>query len=669
MVTQTLFFIKSYVLYLYTNNQTIPDVTDINFISMCFRCNSVNSPKGSNMNDENKQLLITLNNFYENHFNKKVDDEIIDTLNENVNIICKDNSLILSIKEKVSNFKNEKIMNKETVINMSQIISRIKSSISIAFDNNIKMNFVKYLKQYVETIFLIKNQNKINELCYKQNKNIKKTELEITQEKLECKNNIKEFKKENSKNIKQIIKDLLFNELNSHDSYKDWVLENREKLIPKFIKKSNKNNNSVYVDIIEQPSEYFKKMIFMNQELEKLKRKCYNCFSLRTNCIPNYIEIDTSSIINMFYKEQTEINRKNLLSLKNNIWNNYFNLNNGMFYYSKNYVFNHLITTDGVSANIYFIKKDFVNVDIKKSKNKNLENDNFKYIDDLTNEELKKINEKNNIVMVDPGKNPDLLYMYSNYQDKNNKKGLFLKYTTKERLTNMKTLKNRKLLKKIKKENLSIIILEKLLMKYNKKTYDYEKCMEYIIIKMIINKYLYDFYNKKIFRKINYRNYIEKLRTDTKLIKKIKEKFKRNNKEIVLIYGDWSRNNQMRGCISTPCIGLKRLLSKHFKIYNIDEYKTSCIDHYTKKPNINAIVKIKTKNKLSYKSLHSVLVSKIQNKTEAKELTRFQNRNRNAVLNMYEIYNSYLNKNERPLIFQRIKKESINCFTTIVTEH
>ena len=127
MVTQTLFFIKSYVLYLYTNNQTIPDVTDINFISMCFRCNSVNSPKGSNMNDENKQLLITLNNFYENHFNKKVDDEIINILNENVNIVCKDNKLILSIKEKLSNFKNEKIMNKEIVINMSQIISRIKS--------------------------------------------------------------------------------------------------------------------------------------------------------------------------------------------------------------------------------------------------------------------------------------------------------------------------------------------------------------------------------------------------------------------------------------------------------------------------------------------------------------------------------------------------------------
>ena len=48
-------------------------------------------------------------------------------------------------------------------------------------------------------------------------------------------------------------------------------------------------------------------------------------------------------------------------------------------------------------------------------------------------------------------------------------------------------------------------------------------------------------------------------------------------KPICILYGDWSENakQHMRFKNPTPMIGLKRTLAKHFKIYNVDEFRTS----------------------------------------------------------------------------------------------
>ena len=64
---------------------------------------------------------------------------------------------------------------------------------------------------------------------------------------------------------------------------------------------------------------------------------------------------------------------------------------------------------------------------------------------------------------------------------------------------------------------------------------------------------------------------------------------------------EMSRSCQMRECISTPCIGLKRMLAKFFKIKNIDEFITSCLDNNTFEENVNAVI---IKNERSRK-LHS----------------------------------------------------------------
>ena len=40
----------------------------------------------------------------------------------------------------------------------------------------------------------------------------------------------------------------------------------------------------------------------------------------------------------------------------------------------------------------------------------------------------------------------------------------------------------------------------------------------------------------------------------------------------------------MKNFISTPNIALKRKLKERFNVYNIDEYRTSCLNYKTEEP-------------------------------------------------------------------------------------
>ena len=95
---------------------------------------------------------------------------------------------------------------------------------------------------------------------------------------------------------------------------------------------------------------------------------------------------------------------------------------------------------------------------------------------------------------------------------------------------------------------------------------------------------------------------------------------------------------------------MKRMLKKHFKVYNVDEFRTSCLDHRTEEKNNNAFVKRKNgKNK----KLHSVLVSTIPKLNSSKCKLSYQNRDRNSVLNIRKIVKMWFDKKERPNRYKR----------------
>ena len=602
---QTYLFIKAYVLYKYTLNIHV-DVLNENFISMCVRVNSLNDNRGSsNINEKNMQLLKELETFY------------------------------------IDIFSNGRDVSKIKVVNMSNIISRLKQQIKTAYSNDILFNFIKHLDNFVTTTFKIKTQDQYNILKTKNEKD--------------------KFKKQLNKDLRELKNDLLNGTSNCKGVYLEWLKINRELLVPQI-------KVSIPYDLKTNTSIFFKYLIYINIELENNKRKTYNIFPLNKSIIPNSIELDTSSLINLFIETTTTNIQKNIIDLKNNIWNEFFDLKSSCFNYNKKYVFNGLITTDGISANITFIKKSLLNVTLTKNQNKHINEDNFKYFTDLKIDELKELYEKTNFTYVDPGR-VELAY----FMDKSKKT---YRYTTKRRLYELETIKKRNILKDLKKRN-NISIIERELKEHNSKSCNYEIFMNYLTKKIEINKKLYSFYEHPRWRAMRYDTYIKKLKSETKLVNELKKNFETKNKKCTLIYGDWSSKFQMRGCISVPGIGLKRRLSQDFKILNINEFRTSCIDYYTKTPNKTPIVKlkqsekqIKNKKPIKTKKLNAVLMSKIHEvsllKNEKskeilnnpviknkKELTRYQNRNRNSVLNMEYITLYWLQYQKRPLPYCR----------------
>jgi hypothetical protein len=113
-----------------------------------------------------------------------------------------------------------------------------------------------------------------------------------------------------------------------------------------------------------------------------------------------------------------------------------------------------------------------------------------------------------------------------------------------------------------------------------------------------ILKRSYEWPSKK-FEKMKYRRYCKQKWSDAKLVAEIKQKFlsdeqrqvlkaitdeKERRDKILIVFGNWCRSTQMKGCDPSPGKGLRRMLSKHFRIYTINEAYTSKLYHVTHQP-------------------------------------------------------------------------------------
>ena len=117
------------------------------------------------------------------------------------------------------------------------------------------------------------------------------------------------------------------------------------------------------------------------------------------------------------------------------------------------------------------------------------------------------------------------------------------------------------------------------------------------------------------------------------------------SKEHKIIIGDWSIGKQMRNFISTPNLSLKRKLKEHFQLYNIDEFRTSCLSYKTEEVCKNLYLPDKKKKE---RKIHSILTYKMEN-------TRMGciNRDKNGCFNIQKIFNSYIETGERPEKYRR----------------
>ncbi len=638
IVTHTYQFLRLFILCNYKKNKEIIKITD-DVIKMVFKTLIQKSagpkPKGNNL-----KILNEFNDFFSKYerlyFTEKIDGK-----------------------------------------NLSQILNYMSVDILTNIENNIKLNFISYVKRFVNSSF-----RKINN-------DLLENAIKGTKSKL---------RKQLNKELFEIKEDLLNNTLLSNEKYHNWININRLKIFPFEI------NNSLIFDLNNEPQKYIKSMIYMCQELEKNGTKSFQFFPLRKNLIPAFIPIDSKTIVELLMNDNKKSYLDDIEGNKYLIWDKYFNINDKIFK-QKKHVFDYRISTDCYSVSIQFLHNSFIETDKTKKanmknkktlikeackdmsidekekyKNKLKEDEKkrqfeFKVLlkdekdkqkkefNKLTKEEKQKIKQQiqeeklknnkvefpyleelnenqlnelknNNWICIDPGKS-NLLYMKS-------KNGITYNYTNRNYVRNIKRIKYQKLLKNYKdKEN--ILKLENYLSKYNSKSCNCKNFKKYIKKKNQLFEILLNKYSNNIFRKYKWYSYINKKREDDNLINNIKQKF---GEDTIINFGDWSvGNHQMKGHLSTPNLGLKRKLVKHFKVYNLDEFRTSLLNHVTEEKNENIYLPDK---KGVERKIHSILTYQTENKRMG-----CINRDENSVNNMIKLVNYYLEFRERPLRFRR----------------
>jgi len=524
--------------------------------------------------------------------------------------------------------------------NLSAILDYYATTMITAIENNIKMHFIDYIKRFVNSYF----------------KNIYQNELQN-----------KEFKKQFYKELQQVKNDIINDAeiLTCDEKYHNWLNENRYKIVPE------NYDTSYFYDIKVNPQKYLKHMIFMNLQLEEINTKMFQFFPLQTHLIPRHIQIDTKSLVELLIDTDKKQYFDNIETNKEKLWNTFFKL-----HHMNKYVFDYTIITDGYSVSLRFLHTDFVNEErIKKDKMKNgkklmkgltdeekeikkqekqvqqnkLKEENrkrrelekkekketkkevlheFPYIDEVSKDFL-----DGKHLFIDPGKRSLLTMMDDD--------GNYFSYTNKQRIKETKRIKYSSLLKNYKDKQ-HITEIENTLSLFNSKTCDIEKFKEYIKEKLKVNDAIAKLYQDEKFRKYKWYSYINTKRTEDNMLNKIENKY---GKDIKIIIGDWSIGKQMRNFISTPNLAIKRKLNTRFEVYNIDEFRTSCLNYKTEELCNNLYLPDK---KNIERKMHSILTFKMENKRKG-----CINRDKNGCKNIQKVFNHYIETGERPEKYKR----------------
>jgi hypothetical protein len=606
-------FIRMYLLNKFNNKQDLPTINKQFVLDVIKTISSPNTKRGQKTKEENIKNATgksDMKQFYNDEFSKLV-------------------------------------FAKPSYSNKTHILAITANEMITCINTNISTHFVKHLFKYINCLF-------------KEPKS-----LEIKKE--TDKEKRKELYKELNQEIRDLKSDLINNKIeNSKEEYHSWIRENKGFLFP------NKVNKSVAYDVKCNPEKYIKFSFYINQKIEELGKRPYQVIPQRNNIVPKSITLNSNGIVDLIDDKKQTIFQYNKSELvlhakkhQNHIWNKILKLEKKDIFKQKEYVFYNQIITDGFSCSLLFILKkykDKVFGDKLPQLNNEME---FIKVEDLSKDKCNEyLTHKYKLVSLDPGKIRPITMI-----DENNK---FFKYTACRRRVETYTKRSNYIILQEKKKN-GIVEKEKKSPNYNSRTLNQEKYKHFITNKTILNNEVKEFYQKPLFRKLAFRRFIRTKQSEVKLLNEIentyltKEEIKQG-KKIAILHGDYSRTTQMKGCIPTPNIGMKKLLLSRFVIVEVNEFNTSKLYNKTLKEMENVSVKRK-KHK---KSLHEILTPK-----EETNCRIFVNRDTNACKNILLLGKCYLESQTRPEEFTRkvIKiakvnkpKKQVSCFIKVANE-
>jgi hypothetical protein len=633
IVIQASQFLNLYLIYLFDNNLPFPDI-DKQFILTIFSViTKKQDGRGKKPSDETIKLIETLEDFYNKHYKQCIIDSDI------INI---DKLSFVLAYEAIDIVKNIK--------------------------NNITVHFEDYINKFVNQSYEVKSI--INDI------NKRKIDSETK----------KEMKNSVYSDLRTVKKDLLRtdNKFVSDDFFHEWIKEHK----PKIISKNKFDKDSLNYDICSNPIDYLKSLIYMNKHLEKLNEqrikdnkeqfKLFQVIPQRTSIKQNYITLDSCGLINLVIKENFKKYLDNVQEYKDELWDNNFRTNKKEFK-RKGYQFNYMIKTDGVGCSVLLVKlKDGKPIYITsklqnetKEKIYNLD----KYIEDTKiNNDMK----KKRIVSIDPNLS-DIIYCVSKdinekiIIDENDKlkviedeKIITFRYTQNQRRLETRNKKYNKLQDKINKDkkinNKSVKEIETELSKFNSKTCNYNKFIEYCKKKNEVNRILFNHYSEKVFRKLKFNRYTNTQKSESKMIKNFANKFGKPN-ECTVILGDYDKGgHNIKG--KEPIINkrIRKIFRNNgYDVFMINEFRTSktcnvcgsCCNTFMKREsNIP---------KHTDKIIGKVKTIEVWGLTlcENKNCSQIHNRDKNSALNMYTIVESIYKGLGRPKTYCRENKNII----------
>ena len=607
-IIQTYQFIRLYFLYCFYNNI---EFIDINTENVLYFMRALGTRDNRGKKSENIDLQNKLNDFYNNEFYPLINKP------------------------------------KFNFLHKTQFNSYIAEHIATSFNNNIKEHFITRFRRFLNIIqpdIKFKTDKKDDELIKEKKRiyNLVKNSILNDDIQKSCPGEFKHF----ASNIRNEYLPLNYDKSFYYDCKKDCNISYYLKQTIKMNLNIENYNDDIDKEILNTNDEKKKK------EYMTMKKKFFQVIPLRTSNIPSYICLD-KTIINTFFNNKSSKYNKETDEI--DIWNRIINMNHKIFkkQHKKNYRMSSL-STDGIGVSITFKK---VGITKNNCNNDHIENNDF-YLEDLIDEDLEIIKNKK-IVCVDPGKKGLCLLD----EERNN-----LNYNTIQRRKESLRTRNNKIIY-IEKLNNKIIEKESKLSNNNSKTVNYEKFKNYIINKTLLDNEIRDFYYNELFRKLKFRTNICLRKSEDKFLNNI-EKMYGKKEEIVIGYGDWSLDKQIKHLMPSSNIGIRRKIEKKFKVFLVNEYCTSKLCSCCNKELNNYIMsdkdikkyEVKNKKKIEKYNIkkHRLLVCTGCSSSENKNST-FWNRDINACINMLKLTKEWINNKRRNSLFCR--KQILNTNT------
>ena len=347
----TYHFLKLFCIHYFEKHDSLP-VINKQLIVLIMKTIGYSNKSGRKFKEESQKIINTLNEFYNEHYEPQIMD-----------------------------------LSKISYIHLTQMIEYESVTVMTCLSNHIQEHFKDLLNRYINIL--------------------------VDFDKLKEDNSNSEI----NRRLNKVKSDIYFNKSNADPVY-DPI---KELFNSRIIKSFNVNKSLCYMTQ-SNTIDLMVLLIRMSIDGEKIMKgrqskddenklfNIINCFPLRKNICPKYIDIDTNIITHNLMIDDN-------LKLSDEIWNKYFHTNKKVFK-KKGYDFNRRIVTDGIGCTILFIRSDLYDP-FKKSNVRHLKKPkNYKsdyYINEIPEEQLIKLRGKK-LIGIDPGKS-DLIFCTDGYTE------------------------------------------------------------------------------------------------------------------------------------------------------------------------------------------------------------------------------------------------------------